>query len=199
MQFLLGRLPKTIPSSCFGNVYRRTSIINEPLSQDDYVRLLAENSSRLMSFIRIITMNNQHDAEEIFQRTCIVLWEKFAKFDGDNFGAWACRIAQFEMLKHRDSKRRIKTLNSETIEHLATVALPISEALGERRAALTSCLKKLPDADHDLIRHRYYDGLSVNEISELVGRSTHAIYRELSRVHAILSRCVERTLVEAEY
>jgi RNA polymerase sigma-70 factor (ECF subfamily) len=151
-----------------------------------------------MSFIRIISMDQHHDAEEIFQRTCMVLWQKFSQFDGESFGAWACRIAHFETLKYRESKARIKTLGDEAIEYLVLAAMPISEEISERRAALTSCLKKLPDTDHDLIRRRYFDGLSVDEIAQLVGRSTHAIYRELGRVHGILSRCIERSLVETD-
>lgn len=149
-----------------------------------------------MSFIRIITMNRQDDAEEVFQRTCMVLWQKFSNFDGDNFAAWACQVAQFERLKHIESKNKVQILQDEAIEQLALAAFPVSEQISERRVVLANCLKKLPDADHHLIRQRYFDGLSVHEIAESVGRSTHAVYRELSRVHGILSRCIERSLVE---
>lgn len=169
--------------------------MKEELSEDDFVRLLAANSSRMMSFIRILTMNRQHDAEEIFQSTCMVMWQKFSDFESGNFGAWACRIARYETLKHRDSKRRIKLLSDETIELLAEAAMPIAE-LGERRAALATCIKKLPAPEHDLVRQRYFDGMSVNEISQRMGRSTHVIYRELSKVHGLLSRCVERSVNE---
>jgi RNA polymerase sigma-70 factor (ECF subfamily) len=150
-----------------------------------------------MSFIRIITMNHQDDAEEIFQLTCMVLWQKFSQYDqSGNFAAWACRIAHYEMLKLRDSKRRIKLLTDETIDALASAAIPIAAEISERRTALSDCLKKLPSADHDLIRERYFEGLSVRKISRHLGRSTHAIYRELSRVHGLLLRCVERSVNE---
>lgn len=172
-------------------------MIEDEPSQDDFVRLLAVHSSKLMSFIRIITMNHQDDAEEVFQLTCMVLWQKFGQFDrSGNFSAWACRIAQFEMLKLRESKRRIKLLSDDAIDSLAQAALPISAELGERRTALSTCLKKLPTEDHDLIRQRYFEGSSVQEIATRVGRSTHAIYRELSRVHGLLSRCVKRAVAE---
>ncbi|PAY19234.1 RNA polymerase factor sigma-70 [Rhodopirellula sp. SM50] len=150
-----------------------------------------------MSFIRIMTMNRHDEAEEIFQQTCIVLWQKFSQYDpSGNFAAWACRIAHYEMLKYRESKRRIKLLSDETLESLALAAMPIAAEMGDRRMALSTCLKKLPSQDHDLIRERYFDGLSVSEIAKRVGRSTHAIYRELSRVHGRLSRCVDRSVSE---
>ncbi len=150
-----------------------------------------------MSFIRIIAMNRHDEAEEIFQLTCLVLWQKFSQYDqAGNFAAWACRIAHYEMLKLHESKRRIKLLSDEAIESLATAALPIAAEVNERRDALSSCLGKLPAADHDLIRQRYFDGLSVGEVAKRVDRSTHAIYRELSRIHGLLSRCVQRALQE---
>ncbi|MCM2374188.1 sigma-70 family RNA polymerase sigma factor [Aporhodopirellula aestuarii] len=170
--------------------------INQDPSQDEFVRLLASHSSRLMSFIRIITMNRQDDAEEVFQRTCVILWQKYSQFDGENFLAWACRIARYEMLKHRDSQRRVKVFGDETIEYLSADAYLVAREVGDRRTALGTCLKKLDDADKELIKHRYYDGLSVKEIAEQLGRSSYAVYRELSRIHGMLSRCIERTLAE---
>jgi RNA polymerase sigma-70 factor (ECF subfamily) len=173
------------------------TITAEASAEDEFVRLLAAHSSRIMSFIRILAMNRQDEAEEIFQLTSMVLWQKFSQYDSErSFAAWACRIAHFEMLKYRESKRRFKLLSDEAIEALAVAALPISSQINERRLALSKCLESLPDSDHELIRQRYFDHLSVNEISKRLGRSTHAIYRELSRIHGILLRCVERSISE---
>jgi RNA polymerase sigma-70 factor (ECF subfamily) len=172
-------------------------IIKEELSQDEFVRLLAMHSSKVMSFIRILTMNRLDDAEEIFQLTCVVLWQKFSQYDpSGDFAAWACRIAHYEMLKHRESKRRIRLLSDDALELLADAAMPISAELSERRTALTDCLRKLPASGHEMIRQKYFEGLSVEEISSRAGRSTHAIYRELSKLHGLLLRCVQRSVTE---
>lgn len=178
--------------------FDRVFEISDNATQDtEFVRLLAAHSAKLMSFIRILTLNRQDEAEEIFQLTSMVLWQKFSQYDPEgNFSAWACRIAHYEMLKYRESKRRFKFLSDEAIESLAAAALPISCQVNERRSALASCLEKLPDEDHDLIRKRYFDHMSVEEISDSVGRSTYAIYRQLSRVHGTLMRCVERSIME---
>lgn len=148
-----------------------------------------------MSFIRILTLNRQDEAEEIFQLTSMVLWQKFPQYDPNgNFSAWACRIAHYEMLKYRESKRRFKFLSEEAIESLATAAIPISSQVNERRQALSTCLKDLPKKDLDVIRKRYFDHMSVEDISASFGKSTYAVYRQLSRVHGILMRCVERSI-----
>ncbi|MCC9644742.1 sigma-70 family RNA polymerase sigma factor [Rhodopirellula sp. JC740] len=167
----------------------------EANSQEEFVRLLSAHSSKIMSFIRILTMNRQDDAEEIFQLTCMVLWQKFSQYDpSGNFSAWASRMAYFETLKYRESKRRIKLLGDDALELLAEAAMPITAELTDRRSALSDCIRKLSHPDRDLIRLRYFEGLSVAEISEQAGRSTHAIYRELSKIHGALSRCVDRSV-----
>ncbi|SMP78293.1 RNA polymerase sigma-70 factor, ECF subfamily [Neorhodopirellula lusitana] len=173
-------------------------IDGDDVFREEFVRLLAMHSSKVMSFIRILTVNNQDDAEEIFQLTCVILWKKFSQYDPDGrFDSWACRIAYYETLKHRESKRRIKLFSNETLELLAEAAMPISNELSERRTALATCLKKLPSPDHDLIRQKYFEGLSVAEMSDNVGRSTHAIYRELAKIHGLLLRCVQRSTSES--
>ena len=188
--------PRKLRESYQVSPQTKSETINQEPSQDEFVRLLAAHSSKLMSFIRIITMNRQDDAEEVFQRTCFILWKKFSQFDGENFLAWACSVARFEMLKHQESKNRFILFDDETTEYLAAAALPIACEAADRRAALVGCLKKLPLSDSQLIRHKYFDGLSVKDIALRVGRSTHRVYRDLARIHGVLSKCIDRSLAD---
>ncbi|TWU01566.1 RNA polymerase sigma factor [Neorhodopirellula pilleata] len=150
-----------------------------------------------MGFIRILTMNRQDDAEEVFQNTCMILWQKFSQYDpSGDFAAWACRIAHYETLKHREAMGRIKILSDDALELVAEAALPISTKLSERRTALADCLEKLPKSQYAIIRQKYFDGATVEQIAETAGRSSHAIYRELSKAHGLLLRCVQRKITE---
>lgn len=150
-----------------------------------------------MSFIRILTLNRQDDADEVFQMTCMVLWQKFAQYDPEgDFGAWACRMAHYETLKNREAKGRIKLLSDEALELVAEAAMPITAELSERRTALADCIKQLPTTQHTLIRDKYFNGVSVERLASRAGRSTHAIYRELGKVHGVLMRCVHRKVTE---
>ncbi len=172
--------------------------VNEDKSQDEFVGLLASITTQLMSYIRILAFNNREDTEEVFQRTCLILWQKFGQYDREgNFGAWACRMAYFEVLKHRDARRKIKLLSDSAIESLADAAVPISEQWNSRRQALSECVEELDAEQADLINLRYFEGVDVKEIAKKNNRSIHSIYRELSRVHGTLMRCVELRLLES--
>jgi RNA polymerase sigma-70 factor (ECF subfamily) len=176
---------------------KKEHVIKADLSHDEFVSLLAKHSPKLMSFIRILTMNRQHETEEIFQLTCLVLWQKFSQYDpSGDFSAWACRIAHYEMLKYRESNRRVSILSDDALRWLSDAALPISNELSERRTALSHCLKKLPDSGRNIIRQKYFEGLSVEEISKRAGRSPYAIYREVNKLHGVLLRCVQRSVTE---
>lgn len=163
---------------------------------DEFVRLLAANTKRLYAYIRTLVMANENDAEEIFQNTCVTIWHKFGEYDpSGNFGAWACRMAYYEVLLLYNTKNRVRFFSEEALAALADAALPISERINERREALADCLGKLAQDDKSLIESRYFDGLSARELADSSNCSVHAIYRTLNRVHGLLLRCVERSMV----
>jgi DNA-directed RNA polymerase specialized sigma24 family protein len=58
-------------------------------------------------------------------------------------------------------------------------------------------VRKLSAANQGLIRLRYFNGLSYEEISRAVGRGTGALYVAFSRIHQALFRCVRRELDHA--
>jgi RNA polymerase sigma-70 factor (ECF subfamily) len=44
---------------------------------------------------------SHQDAEEVFQNTSVVLWNKFGEFQpGSNFFAWASQVAYYEVLNY---------------------------------------------------------------------------------------------------
>ncbi|MFG0287984.1 MAG: sigma-70 family RNA polymerase sigma factor [Rhodopirellula sp. JB044] len=175
----------------------KVTAVDTQKSQDEFVSLLASITTQLMSYIRILTFNNREDTEEVFQRTCLILWQKFDQYDQNgNFGGWACRMAYYEVLKHRDARRKIKLLSDSAIESLADAAMPIAEQWSHRRHALSDCVETLETEQAEIIKQRYFEGKKVKEIAQGHARSTHSIYRELSRVHGMLMRCVELRLQE---
>lgn len=163
--------------------------------QGEFLEEFTKHSRRLYGFILSLTMNRD-DADEAYQSTSIVLYKKYGQFDPEigSFYTWACRVAHLEVLNLRRGKRRAGMLSEEALELLHQEAVKRSDESKAREDALETCLKRLSPADRKLIEDRYYNELAPKEIAAKLGRSRHAVYRALARVHGMLRRCVDSSL-----
>lgn len=162
-----------------------------------FIRLFVENERRIYGFILSI-LPNRTDAEDMLQETSLILWRKFAQFQpGTDFVAWACRVAQLEVLKFHE-KRGGSRLRFEpgVLEAVADETLNMAPLLDDRHRALNQCLESLSSRDRDLLQRRYGNGAKPQQIASQVGRSIHAIYKALSRIHDALMRCIQWRLEE---
>lgn len=163
-------------------------------SQAEFVRLLTRHSSRIFGFLLSLCFNRA-DAEDLFQNTSVLLWEKFDTYTpGTNFLAWACRIAYFEALYDRRKSRRVKTLSDSAWDALASEALRVVDQRDDRQEHLADCLDQLAATDRDLLEQKYHSQRSVAEIAERCSKSVHSVYRSLSRIHHALLQCMRRAL-----
>ena len=166
------------------------------LDREEFARLFSRNARRIYGFIMTLVFNH-HDAEEVFQNTNVVLWNKFADFQPDtNFFAWASRIAYYEVLSLMKQQRRSRTFSDEALELLANEAVALSDQSSERYEALEECLARLDAPDRELLQERYYYQRPPKQIAARQSKSVHAIYRALSRVHNVLLNCVQRSMKE---
>ncbi len=164
------------------------------LDREEFARIFSRNARRIYGFIMTLVFNH-HDAEEVFQNTNVVLWNKFADFQpGSNFFAWASRIAYYEVLSLMKQQRRSRTFSDEALELLATEAVALSDQSTERYEALEECLARLDPPDRELLQERYYFQRPPKQIAAGQSKSVHAIYRALSRIHNVLLNCVQRSM-----
>ena len=169
------------------------------VDHEQFVKEFSKLSRRLYGYILSLTMNRD-DAEEVFQTTSIVLYQKYAQFEpvSASFYTWACRVAYFEVLYFRRNKNRECILSEQSLEILHDEALRRSDEFEQREQVLEGFLKELRKFDRTLIEERYYNSLPPKQIAEKLGRSTDSIYRALTRVHGMLRRCVNRSLAIGE-
>jgi RNA polymerase sigma-70 factor (ECF subfamily) len=173
---------------------------NEPqgLDREEFARLFSRHARRIYGFIMTLVFSH-HDAEEVFQNTSVVLWNKFGEFlPESNFFAWASRIAYFEVLNLMKQKRRSRNLSGEALESLANEATAMSDQTSARQDALEDCLSRLATADRDLLQERYYFQRPPKQIASIQSRSVDSVYRALNRIHNVLLNCVERSLAREE-
>ena len=136
------------------------------------------------------------DAEEVLQQTASVCWEKFDQYQpGTEFRAWACRIAHYKALKFRERQKKAPLAFSDLFfERVDEEAVVMADKLDARLVALQYCVEKLPAKDREIVRLRYKPNATAKEVAGTLGRSVHAVYRALSRIHEALFHCINRQM-----
>ncbi len=161
----------------------------------EYVGLVMRSQRRLYAFIYAL-VRQPTDAEDVLQETNLVLWKKAAEFaPGTDFTAWACRIAQFQVMAFRKRRQRLREhFDDALLTQLADEAAILMDSFDDRQHALLECVKTLKPAAREMIARRYEPGGSVNDMAERLGRSPKAVSEALRRVREALLRCIERRL-----
>ncbi len=163
-----------------------------------FVRCLADNESDLRRFIRSL-LPTRNDVDEVVQRTAIVAWRKFGKFDPrTNFLKWAAVIARFEALAYRREMARDRLVFREDV--LKLMAEEGVEELGTRkveRDALDKCLEDMPSKQRQFLTLAYTKGVKIAELAEESGSTSAAFYMRLKRLRRKLMDCIE--LKTAQY
>lgn len=168
------------------------------VDREEFARLFSRNARRIYGFIMTLVFSH-HDAEEVFQNTSVVLWNKFGEFrPGSNFFAWASRVAYYEVLRFLKERRRSRMISDESLEILAKEAINLSDESSSRQEALEECLSRLNSSDRDLLQARYYHQRPPKQIASMQSRSVDSVYRALSRIHNLLLNCVQRHLAREE-
>ncbi len=144
----------------------------------------------------VTLLPRRSDADEAFQDTCLILWDKWAEFDPSrDFTRWACGIAHNVV---RNFKRRQRhaaiTLNDDLLAQIAEIRLENEPLLEARRRALLDCLEKLPAARRALIERSYLRGQLIRQVAEQIELTPAALYLQLQRIRRVLFECVDRTL-----
>jgi RNA polymerase sigma-70 factor (ECF subfamily) len=157
---------------------------NDPQSETESRKrlmvLMTRHQRQIFGYIYTL-VPHRADAEDLLQETSLIICEKFDQFREDtDFVAWACQIAYWRIRYARQKFARSKLIfNQEIVDALAQTASEMAVELDERHEALSSCLKKLPARDREMVLTRYEPGSGVEEAARRSGRSLEAAYKAL--------------------
>ncbi len=163
--------------------------------REDFTALIMRHRSRLFGYI-LGLVQNMADAEDLFQQTCLILWQKFDRFQPEtDFVNWACRTAQFEVLNFIRAKRRSRLyFSEELLSDLADTHLSEADAAEDRHEALIHCMAKLRESDRQLVDLCYGGRFSIKHAAEQIGRPADSVYKSLNRIRRTLLKCINRVL-----
>jgi RNA polymerase sigma-70 factor (ECF subfamily) len=163
-----------------------------------FVAEFARHRDRLFAYVYSL-LPRREDAEDVFQRTSVVLWQKVATWDpGVEFLSWACGVAFYEVKNFlRVSGRDRLRFGDALLERLARERPATLAARDARVAALEGCLKDLDAAERELVRRAYADEGSVRELADRSGKAAQTLYNRLHQIRRKLFECVSGKTAEA--
>ena len=170
----------------------------DPKRYQEFAKLVELSTSQVLSYLHALLLN-WNDAEDVFQETCLVLWQKFDEFKpGTNFVAWALCIAQHKALDFQKvQKRRIVFTASLRDALMRGIVDRSTEAETTILAALSGCMDRLTPSDQRMVNLSYVDGVPVRQIADALGRSPESVHNSLHRIRSWLLACIQRELKEA--
>jgi len=167
------------------------SVLMDSSSQDEFAKQFIENQGRLYAYIATL-LPNRDDAEDVLQRTSLVLWRKWEQFDPERgFLPWARGVAVNEIRNLlRRSERRNVHLSEPILEMLVT---DLEERYDDRRTvALSKCVEGLQVKQKELLERCYLGSTGIQSIAKSLGTSAPALYMRLHRIRKKLVECINR-------
>ncbi|HWB09249.1 MAG TPA: sigma-70 family RNA polymerase sigma factor [Pirellulales bacterium] len=162
-------------------------------SETAWRALYEANFDALYAFVWHRAGRQTHRADEVVQETWLVAVRRIADFDPSHapFEAWLKGIAANVLRNHlRRWKRDSRTSSLDSAQVSQTDGL--SDA-GERMAlALTG----LPARYQAVLRAKYEEKLTVNEIGQRLGSTAKAVESMLSRAREALRRAYDKLQTE---
>lgn len=131
-------------------------------------------------------VGDENDIEEILQETLISASQSLPTFSGQSsFFTWLCGIANHEIADFY-RKKRIKTF---LFSHFPFLEEIVSQALGpeeellekEMRKEVKKVLDRMSEGYSLILRLKYYQSLSMEEIAKKLGVTAKAVESRLSR------------------
>ena len=159
--------------------------------QDRFIQLWTTAQPAVAGYIRAVVRDSA-TAKDLLQETALVLFRKFAQYDGERpFLGWALGVAKFQVLGYRrDEARSFLTFEPDLLEHF-TQAWAASEPEADRRAgALQECLDQLKGRAREVVRMRYFDELTAEEIAKRAGTNGGSVRVMLQRIREQLRACI---------
>jgi RNA polymerase sigma-70 factor (ECF subfamily) len=137
---------------------------------------------------------NRSDAEDVFQETCLVLWQKYHEFKpGSNFLAWALRVADYKAMNFQTMRSRRVLFTAELRNALmAEMAHEKSENEEAVLTMLSDCTDKLSQDDQRLLKLCYIEGVPIRQLADAMGRPPKGIQKSLYRIRTWLLECIQR-------
>lgn len=142
-------------------------------------------------------MANEHDAEDVVQEACLRAFRYFRTFSGGNSRAWFLRIVRNTCYGWYGQNRQLASDEFDEGQHSGAGIAMNPETLLLRAAnvaLIEQALRELPDRFREVLVLRELEGLSYQELAEVLGIPIGSVMSRLSRARQAFRRVLETRL-----
>lgn len=165
---------------------------------DAFSRLVQRHQDRLYGTL-VHLLGSTQDALDVAQETFVLAWQNLASFRGDSaFYSWLFRIAHNAAVSFRRRDRRPQSmdrgrdLHGEEPEDRRSANDPAHQLVSdERRQVVQAALAALPEDYRTVLVLKEMDGLSYEEIADVIGCPIGTVR---SRIHRARSELKDKLL-----
>jgi RNA polymerase sigma-70 factor (ECF subfamily) len=151
---------------------------------------LVKRYERPVRGIALDVLGDYHLATDVSQEAFVRAYKRLAGLrKPESFGPWLMKITRRCALD--SSRRKLKETLLDT-KISAKIENP-NGRLDEDKQRLLAAVVKLPKAEKQAVMLRYFCDNSVNDVAEILGRSTGTVTKQLSRARARLRKILERS------
>jgi len=167
-----------------------------------FIEQVREHHAGLRGFVRSLGVDPLW-VDDVAQEAFIVAYNRLDEFEQDrDFGAWLRGIARNLVINERRKDARRKRILSDNLTDVLLSTSSVSdeedEGLGDRGLArlqaLRECIADLPEKSLGLLKARYEDEESAQEIAEAFDMKPPAVRKALERVRDALRKCMEEKI-----
>ncbi|QDT20193.1 sigma-70 family RNA polymerase sigma factor [Gimesia chilikensis] len=164
-----------------------------------FTTLLTAHRRQLYAFIYSL-LTDHTDAEDVYQRCSMILWDKFDQYDMEcDFLPWAMGIAFYEVKNFLRVSSRDRHHFSEQLLNQLFERMQSSSAPNVQLSSLEKCLKSLRQKDLWLVQQVYWERRKCTSVAEEMGMKINALYDRVGRIRGQLRDCVQRRVSEVEH
>ena len=141
-------------------------------------QLLERHTRRVRDYVRMMVKDNDV-ADDLTQEVLIKVVRVIDEgryTDKGRFLPWVLRIAHNRVLDYFRAQKQVKTISESSAgfdvlgnKNLAEPSIEDSIILEQRAEEIRALVEELPEEQREVVKMRYYEGLSFKEIAEQTG------------------------------
>lgn len=172
--------------------------------RDRVLKAALDCRTELIAYARSL-LGNYAAADDVLQEALLVVVKKHDQFqEGTSILAWCRSIVRIEVLRTQQQKQRERTLAARLLDDAVDAAFDEFQSKRRHdeaeswREALRGCLERVPHRGQGVLRARFVDELSYQQIGERLGMNIEAVRKTLYRLKRQVRSCVELSLRAAQ-